>query len=197
MSFWDERYASKEYAYGKEPNDFLREVISQIPPGNVLCLAEGEGRNAVFLATHGYQATAVDQSATGLAKAHTLATERGVTISTVQSDLDHFVIQPGAWQGIISVWAHVPSSVRASLHQRCVDGLSPGGVFVLEGYSPKQREKRTGGPTELDRLMDLSVVRKELPGLRFLIDREMERDVHEGSYHNGIGSVIQILARKP
>lgn len=197
MNFWDERYSQKEYAYGKEPNVLLREYYSHIPQGNVLCLAEGEGRNAVFLATHGHHVTAVDQSAAGLTKARALATERGVKVTTVQSDLETFDIQTGAWQGIVSIWAHVPSLARAALHKRCVAGLAPGGVFLLEAYSPKQLEKGTGGPTDLDRLMDLSAVREELAGLHFIVSREIERDVQEGTFHNGIGSVIQILAQKP
>lgn len=197
LNFWDERYSKKEPTYGWEPNDFLREGISRIPPGKVLCLAEGEGRNAVFLATQGYDVTAVDQSAVGLAKAQGFAAERGVAIKTVQSDLSRFEIQPGAWQGIISIWAHVPSLVRGDLHKRCVAGLAPGGLFLLEAYSPKQLGRGTGGPSDLDLLMDLSVVRRELAGLQFEIACERERDVQEGPFHNGVGSVIQILAKKP
>ena len=197
LNFWDERYSKKEPTYGWEPNDFLREGISRIPPGKVLCLAEGEGRNAVFLAKQGYDVTAVDQSAVGLAKAQGFAAERGVTIKTVQSDLARFEIQPGAWQGIISIWAHVPSLVRGDLHKRCVAGLAPGGLFLLEAYSPKQLGRGTGGPSDLDLLMDLSVVRRELAGLQFEIACERERDVQEGPFHNGVGSVIQILAKKP
>lgn len=197
LNFWDERYSKKEPTYGWEPNDFLREGISRIPPGKVLCLAEGEGRNAVFLAKQGYDVTAVDQSAVGLAKAQGFAAERGVAIKTVQSDLSRFEIQPGAWQGIISIWAHVPSLVRGDLHKRCVAGLAPGGLFLLEAYSPKQLGRGTGGPSDLDLLMDLSVVRRELAGLQFEIACERERDVQEGPFHNGVGSVIQILAKKP
>ena len=197
LNFWDERYSKKEPTYGWEPNDFLREGISRIPPGKVLCLAEGEGRNAVFLAKQGYDVTAVDQSAVGLAKARGFAAERGVAIKTVQSDLSRFEIQPGAWQGIISIWAHVPSLVRGDLHKRCVAGLAPGGLFLLEAYSPKQLGRGTGGPSDLDLLMDLSVVRRELAGLQFEIACERERDVQEGPFHNGVGSVIQILAKKP
>ncbi len=197
QNFWDERYSKKEPTYGWEPNDFLREGISRIPPGKVLCLAEGEGRNAVFLATQGYDVTAVDQSAVGLAKAQGFAAERGVAIKTGQSDLARFEIQPGAWQGIISIWAHVPSLVRGDLHKRCAAGLASGGLFLLEAYSPKQMGRGTGGPSDLDLLMDLAVVRRELAGLQFEIACERERDVQEGPFHNGVGSVIQILAKKP
>lgn len=87
---WDERYDGADYVYGTEPNEFLVSQIGQLPPGRVLCLAEGEGRNAVFLAEHGFAVTAVDQSAVGLAKAERLAAQRGVHIETVVADLAEF-----------------------------------------------------------------------------------------------------------
>lgn len=196
-SVWDERYARAGFAYGREPNDFLKGVFSHIPRGRVLCLAEGEGRNAAFLAREGFAVTAVDQSAVGLAKARALAAERGVDIKTVQADLSGFEFAPGHWQGIVSIWAHLPSAVRSNLHQRCVAGLAPGGVFLLEAYSPRQIGKGTGGPPEVDLLMDVETVKRELAGLHFVLAHERERDVREGIFHNGISSVVQILAVKP
>ncbi len=194
--WWDERYSNKEYIYGKEPNDFLREFVHRIPRGRVLCLAEGEGRNAVFLAERGYGVTAVDQSSVGLAKARALAEVRGVRLNTVVSDLGQLAIEPGAWQGIVSIWAHMPSKARAALHGRCAAGLAPGGVFLLEAYNPKQLGRGTGGPPDVDFLMDLSAVKNELSGLGFEIARELERDVNEGPFHNGVGAVVQVLAIK-
>ncbi len=193
---WDERFSEPGYAYGTEPNQFLASVTDRIPNGRVLSLAEGEGRNAVFLARLGYEVTAVDASKVGLAKAESLAAERGVVISTVHADLADFDIEPGAWQGIVSVFCHLPPVVRASLHERCLRGLAPDGVFVLEGFSPRQLEHATGGPKSLELLMDLDVIRQELPGLRFEIAREIERPVVEGKYHRGTAAVIQIFAEK-
>jgi len=193
---WDERFSEPGYAYGTEPNGFLESVVERIPPGNVLCLAEGEGRNAVFLAELGYEVTAVDTSTIGLAKAETLARNRGFTIETVLADLEDYSIEPGAWQGIVSIYCHLPPVVRAALHERCLRGLAPGGVFVLEGFTPLQLDLGTGGPKSRELLMELEIIRQELPGLRLEIAREIERDVAEGKYHNGTASVVQILAVK-
>lgn len=193
---WDERFSEPGFAYGTEPNDFLVSVVDHIPMGKVLCLAEGEGRNAVFLAERGYEVTAVDASAVGLAKAKALAEERGTTVETVLADLADYAIEPTAWQGIVSVFCHLPPVTRAALHERCLRGLAPGGVFVLEGFTPRQLVLGTGGPKSRELLMELEVVRQELPGLRLEIAREIERELAEGRYHKGRAAVIQILATK-
>jgi SAM-dependent methyltransferase len=129
---WDERYSKSEFAYGTEPNDFLVSVADRIPRGPVLMLGDGEGRNGVFLASRGLQVLAVDQSAIGLAKARQLASERGVRLRTEQADLRDYPIQPCAWTGIVSIFCHLPPSIRAPLHAAVVRGLVHGGVFVLE-----------------------------------------------------------------
>jgi SAM-dependent methyltransferase len=193
---WDKRFSEPGYAYGTEPNGFLVTVADRIPRGKVLCLAEGEGRNAVYLAELGYDVTAVDTSAVGLEKAEALAHERGVAIETVNADLGEFEIEPGVWQGVVSIFCHLPPVVRAALHERCLRGLAPGGVFALEGFTPRQLELGTGGPKNLELLMELEIIRQELPGLRLEIGREIEREVAEGKYHKGTAAVVQILAVK-
>jgi SAM-dependent methyltransferase len=193
---WDKRFSEPGYAYGTEPNGFLASVADRIPSGNILCLAEGEGRNAVYLAELGYDVTAVDTSTVGLAKAEALAHNRGVTIETVNADLEEYEIEPGVWQGIVSIFCHLPPVIRAALHERCLRGLVPGGVFVLEGFTPGQLELGTGGPKNRELLMELEIIRQELPGLRLEIAREIEREVIEGKYHGGTASVVQILAVK-
>jgi SAM-dependent methyltransferase len=193
---WDERFSEPGYAYGTEPNGFLVSVADRIPRGKVLCLAEGEGRNAVYLAGLGYDVTAIDTSTVGLAKAEELAHDRGVTIETVNADLEEYQIEQGVWQGIVSIFCHLPPVIRAALHERCLRGLAPGGVFVLEGFTPRQLELGTGGPKSRDLLMELEIIRQELPGLRLEVAREIEREVAEGKYHKGAAAVVQILAVK-
>jgi SAM-dependent methyltransferase len=195
-AMWDERYSEEGWAYGTEPNDFLAEVCERIPPGSVLCLGEGEGRNAVHLAGRGHAVTAVDASGVGLAKAAALATERGARITTVQADLSSFRIEPAHWQGIVSIWCHLPQPLRREVHGRCVAGLAPGGVLVLEAYTPDQLSHGTGGPPTVALLMTLAELREEFRGLRLEIGRELERDVCEGRYHDGRSAVVQILALK-
>lgn len=197
LQSWNERYDRAEYVFGTEPNDFLASVAEQIPAGPVLCLAEGEGRNAVFLAGRGHAVTAVDQSAVGLAKAERLAAERGAAIATVVTDLGGFAIEPGAWAGIVSIFFHVPRELRAAVYRRAVAGLRPGGVFVLEAYTPAQIALGTGGPRDPNLMPTLGLLRAELAGLEIAIGRELRRPVIEGIGHTGEAEVVQVLARRP
>lgn len=193
-NFWNERYATSQYVYGTEPNDFLRQMASRIPKGPVLCLAEGEGRNAVFLAERGYSVTGVDGSAAGLAKAQALAASRGVELKTQVVDLADYVIEPGAWAGVVSIWAHLPPLLRRRLHAEVVAGLAPGGVFILEAYTPEQLKFGTGGPSDPSLCMTLAALRTELAGLEIVVGRECEREVIEGVGHTGRASVVQVCA---
>jgi len=194
---WDERYSEPSFVYGTAPNEFLVSMADRIPQGKILSLAEGEGRNAVYLASLGYQVTGVDGSEVGLAKARQLADERGVAITTIHADLGEFVIEPEQWYGIIACYCHVPSAIRIPLHQAAVRGLKPGGVFVLEAFSKEQLAYGTGGPQELDMLMSLDELLVELAGLEFIHTVQMEREVREGSRHTGLASVVQVMGIKP
>lgn len=194
---WDQRYSEPGYTYGTTPNTFLVSVVNRIPSGRVLMLAEGEGRNAVYLASLGYQITAVDGSAVGLGKALELAAERGVSLTAVVADLDGFEIEPGQWDAIVSCFCHIPSAIRIPLHRKVVNGLKPGGVFVLEAFSKEQMDYDTGGPKSLDMLMSREELLQELAGLEIIHAATLVRDVKEGRGHTGLASVVQILAMKP
>jgi SAM-dependent methyltransferase len=193
---WNERYSQPDYAFGKYPNDFLVQVIEQIPQGRVLCLGEGEGRNAVYLAQQGCTVTAVDASPVGLEKAQKLAAERSVEIETIVADLADFVIQPDAWDGVVSIFCHLPPPLRAQVHRQVVAGLRPGGVFVLEAYTPRQLTLKTGGPPTANLMMELATLQQELVGLEFRHALELEREIQEGSFHQGPSAVVQVLALK-
>ena len=192
---WDERYSLPEYAYGTQPNDFLVSVASKIPQGRVLCLAEGEGRNAVYLASLGYEVVAVDQSKIGLAKAEQLATQQQVKIHTIVADLADFVIEPQSWQAIVSIFCHLPSPLWRRVHRAAVAGLARGGLLILEAYTPRQLQWKTGGPTNLDMLVSQDLVRAELADLDFEVLQEVERNIIEGIYHNGMSAVVQVLGK--
>lgn len=195
---WDERYSGKDYAYGTAPNDFLREMVSALPSGRVLCLADGEGRNGVFLAEQGFAVTSVDQSASGMRKARELAASRGVAIETVVADLSEWEMGEGRWDAIVSIFAHMPPAVRGPLHRRVVRALRPGGVFLLEAYTPDQLNTTgTGGPAQAAMMMTLPGLKSELEGLDVLTGVELRRSVDEGKFHSGEGAVVRFLARKP
>jgi SAM-dependent methyltransferase len=195
---WDERYKEDGFAYGTAPNDFLKSMYSRIPAGGrVLCLAEGEGRNAVFLAKQGYAVTAVDQSPVGLEKAQRLADENGVTISTIVADLADYDLGNEVWDGIVSIAVHVPAKLRKQIHGRVVDALKAGGVFILEAYTERHLEMSgVGGPSQKELLMSLEALESELDGLEFDVAREIERSMSEGKYHQGESAVVQFVARK-
>lgn len=196
---WNQRYSEPGFAYGTEANDFLAANAERtLPPkGEILCLAEGEGRNAVFLARLGFRVTGVDSSAVGLEKARALAARHGVEIATIVADLGEFDLGAARWDGIVSIWCHTPSDLRSRLHRSVVMALRPGGVLLLESYTPKQLEYKTGGPPTAELMMTLGAVREELAGLEFLDAEEKLREVHEGKYHDGMSAVLQVVARKP
>jgi SAM-dependent methyltransferase len=198
--FWDARYAEPALAYGDAPNDFLASVADRLPPrGRILCLAEGQGRNAVFLAERGHRVLAVDLSAVGLARARALAEARGVEIETAVADLDDYEPGEAAWDAVVSVFAHTAASVRRRLHRRVVRALRPGGAFVLEAYTPEQTRRDTGGPSgpeAVDITMTAAGLAEELAGLDVEILREVEREVVEGPYHRGAAAVVQMVAWK-
>ncbi len=193
---FDARYAEPGYAYGREPNDFLVQCAGAIPPGRVLCLAEGQGRNAVFLAARGHAVTAVDRSAPGIEKARALASERHLSVAFEVADLETYDLGEEEWAGVVAIFAHLPPDLRARVFARVVRALRPGGAFVLEAYSPAQLAFTTGGPRSPELLMRLEDLRRELTGLDLEIGREIERDVVEGRYHTGRAAVVQVLGRK-
>ena len=193
---WNERYSSDRYAYGMEANDFLVSMIDRLPGGKILCLAEGEGRNAVWLAEQGNEVTAVDASDIGLQKADRLAQARGVEITSIHADLADYDIGTQQWDAIISIFCHLPPALRQDVHRRCVAGLRDNGMILLEAYTPSQLEYKTGGPPVAEMMMDMRSLRSELNGLEFLHLQECVREIHEGEFHNGPGAVVQALARK-
>jgi len=197
MSMWDERYGKPDYFYGTDPNDFLRAHAGDIPPGgNVLCLAEGEGRNAVYLAGLGHTVTAVDGSPVGLAKMQRLAQEKGVRVTAIVGDLSAFPITPGHWNAIVSVWVPMPKDLRQRVHAACVTGLCPGGVMILEAYRPKQLDYKTGGPPTADLMTTLPDLQTDFAKLEIIVAHEIDREIHEGVGHNGMSAVVQFVGRK-
>ena len=194
---WDKRYGAADFFYGTEPNDFLRAEAARLPRGDVLCLGDGEGRNGVWLAEQGHTVTSIDLSAVGLAKAAALAETRGVRLTTVQADLATFDLGRDRWHGVVSVFCHLPSALRRDVYARVVRALRPGGVVLLESYTPAQLGRGTGGPPDVDMLVDLVSLRTDFAELEMLHAVERERDVREGKGHRGPSSVVQLIGRKP
>ncbi|MCA9088150.1 MAG: class I SAM-dependent methyltransferase [Planctomycetaceae bacterium] len=192
---WNQRYAGDEFVYGTEPNSFLVEHAGRLT-GPVLSLAEGEGRNAVYLASLGLDVLGVDSSDVGLAKAQALADSRGVTIRTEVADLETFEPAENAYGAVVSIWAHLPSRIRSRLYPLLERSLKPGGIILLEAYTVDQLARETGGPKDADMLLTRSKIEREFPNLETVLLREIDREVQEGSYHAGLSSVVQFIGRK-
>lgn len=195
-AMWEQRFAGETYLYGTEPNEFLRTSLATLPKGAAMCLAEGEGRNAVFLAESGYQVSSVDLAQAGVDKTKRLAEKRGVKVDAVIGDLADFDLGHKRWDLVVSIFAHVPPGVRRSLHRRVVDSLKPGGALLLEAYTPNQVGRGTGGPPVVELTMTLDSLRVEFAPLEFVHAEELDRDVLEGTGHCGHGAVVQVIARK-
>ena len=186
-AYWDARFAEDGLAYGTEPNDFLASVVAQVRVGAALCLCEGEGRNATFLAHRGFRTTAVDFSTVALRKAGVLAAERGVTIDTRCADMAGFDPGVAQWDLVTMIFGQPDCKIRRVLYARIAECLRPGGAFILE-------TKSEANAAEDSRYPDSSVLRAELAGLDFVIVRDVLRILKEGRYHDGEQRTAQILA---
>src|SRR3990167_4431189 len=201
-NFWNNKYQDLDkYAYGTEPNDFLKERVNDIKPnGRVLCLAEGEGRNAVFLAKQGFEVSSVDISDVGVKKTKKLAELSNVHVNAQCGDLEDFEIEPHYFDAMIFIFCHLPNPLREKVFRRAISGLKENGVIIMEVYSVNQIGKGTGGPqTEsllytLNELNEYFVTKNKFS---LIHEAELEREIVEGSLHTGVGSVVQFVARRP
>lgn len=197
---WDARYSEDELAYGDQPNDFLKEQVGALAKGDCLCIAEGQGRNAAWLAAQGFAVTAMDQSAAGMQRAQDFARAQGQEIATEVADLATYDLGENRWDAIVAIFAHLPPALRADVHRRIVTALKPGGTVLIEAYTPdKYAMPGHGGPPESQRdwTMTKDLLLGEFAGLEPVIAREVEREVNEGKHHWGLSATVQFLASKP
>jgi len=196
-AFWNRRYNEPELAYGDNPNDFLRQQAETLPPGDALCLADGQGRNAVFLARLGHRVTAQDLSPVGLRCAQELARRHHVNLTTDCSDLASFAPEPASVDLVVAIWMQLPTPLRAQVHEMAIAALRPGGLLILEAYTRDQLGLGTGGPPSLALLVDPVDLRQELSGLQLALFNVCRRHIDEGPYHQGESAVVQVVGRKP
>lgn len=198
MATWHERFQTKEYVYGTDPNEFIKNMQNRLRlSGRALAIAEGEGRNAVYLAEQGMDVTAWDMARSGLDKTERLAEERRVAVLTEQVDLAHAEWAEEAWDLIICVFGHYPKDVQHKTFDGIRHALKPGGHFLMEVYSVDQPAYGTGGPKQesfLYRPEEVLEAFQEFKITHFFTG-EVER--HEGKLHNGLSHVIQLACQKP
>ncbi len=196
---WDARYATPGWHFGTEPADFLRRHAPLLPAAaRVLSVAEGEGRNAVFLARLGHAVTGFDSSAVGLAKARRLAEDAGVAVTLHHADIDDWTWMPDAFDAVAIVFCQFATpAVRTRLFAGIDRTLRPGGLLLLHGYAPRQIDYGTGGPGAVENLYTLDLVRAGFPGYRALVAADYDAVLHEGHGHSGRSALIDFVARKP
>lgn len=196
-TFWNERFGEPGFMYGDQPNDFLKaQSFSLTPGGRILCLAEGEGRNGVYLAAQGFDVTCVDFSESGLKKTQQLAETHEVSVCTECADLTHYEIEHDAWDGIVMIFGHFDEDLRASLYQRIRKGLKQGGTLLMEVYSKVQLSHGTGGPKSIEYLYDKQELEAAFSDFSSVSIEELTREINEGAYHQGLSATIQVKAIK-
>lgn len=194
--FWDQRYAAKEYVYGEVPNEFFRKEIEKLNPGKILLPGEGEGRNAVFAATLGWEVVAFDQSREGRKKALELASRKNVTFSYQVTDMNEFVADHGTFDCIAMIFVHFSEPERQIFHKKLLSLLKPGGTLIMEVFSKDQLGRKSGGPQHLDLLYSEEDLRADFSGLNLLQIQALETNLKEGRYHEGMAAVIRLAGKK-
>ncbi|MFC3039411.1 class I SAM-dependent methyltransferase [Virgibacillus xinjiangensis] len=194
---WDDSFSDEEYVYGTSPNKFIEKMSGLLSDrSNIGCFAEGEGRNAVYLAKLGHTVTAYDQSPVGLAKAEDLAKEHGVNLHTAAVDLTKEKVEAQQFDAAVMVFGHVPKESQSFLIENILDSVKAGGYILLEVYSEDQLHYRTGGPKSLDMLYHPSQVLEWIEDHQCLHFYYGEAERNEGKRHHGTGHVIQAAVRK-
>ena len=194
---WDERYARQEYIYGTEPNKFLKEQLSLLKPGRILFPAEGEGRNAVFAASLGWETDAFDQSVEGQRKAIKLATHRGVSVDYYIQSLNDWNPEPDQYDCIALIFVHLPEGLRQQVHNAVIRSLKPGGTLLLEAFTLNQLPRTSGGPKTAELLFTRELIVSDFKELIFTEFAETQTTLNEGPLHQGLADVIQLTALKP
>lgn len=194
--FWNERFGIEEYLYGKEPNVFLKQELEGLTPGKILFPAEGEGRNAVYAATLGWEVDALDSSEVGKAKAEKLAGEKGVKINYELVNLKFHKFPKQQYDAVAIVYFHLPSDCRADVYKEAVGSLKSGGKLILELFDKEQFKVPYAGPKDEDLLYSLEDAVSDFIDLDFDKLSKETIQMDEGSGHTGTGYVIRFVGIK-
>lgn len=198
---WNERYRSEEFAYGIQPNNYLKEQLQKLNPGKILFPAEGEGRNAVYAAKCGWNVSAFDISSEGRKKAQRLAEENKVVIDYSVGELGALNYSSGQFDAIALIYAHFPAEIKSGIHKMLDKLLRKDGVVIFEAFSKRHLEyiaqnPEVGGPKDVATLFSIEEIRSDFSNYEVIELEEKEIELKEGVFHNGIGSVIRFVGRK-
>lgn len=193
--FWNERYAQEEFIYGTQPNEFFKAQLDKLDVGKLLLPAEGEGRNAVYAASQGWEVVAFDISAKGKEKALGLSKERQVSVHYEISGVLEFHSDV-KFDAIGLCYAHFPANIRKQAHQHLMQFLKPDGIVIFEAFAKAQLGKPSGGPKNLEMLFSINEVKEEFSNLDFSYLKEETVTLEEGNYHQGTAEVIRFIGKK-
>jgi SAM-dependent methyltransferase len=196
---WEARFATPDYAFGKEPNYFLQSRRKLLPRhGRALAIADGEGRNGVWLAEQGLNVISVDFSPAAQKKARALAAERGMKVTFVQADVHAWDYPEAAFEVVVEIFAQFSSPAERAIKWRGMRrALKSGGALIIQGYTPRQLQYGTGGPKRLENLYTRAMLEQKFGDFRDLNIVEEEREMREGASHAGMSAVIGLTAIKP
>ena len=196
---WNARFAAEGYLFGTEPNEFLRAHAALLPKkGRVLAVADGEGRNGVWLAQQGLDVLSIDFSPVALAKARALARERGVKLETAEADLAKWRWPRSGFTAVVAIFIQfVGPALRDKIFAGVKRALKPGGVLLMQGYRPRQLEYKTGGPPVEENLYTEELLRSAFADLEIVELVSHDDEIHEGRGHDGMSALIDLVARKP
>ena len=195
-NFWNERYSEKEYVYGEEPNVFFAEQVKNIKPGKIILPCEGEGRNAVYAASLGWEVNAFDSSEAGKIKALQLAAVKGVSINYTVYDANTITYAENSVDIVAFIYAHFPATIRKQIHQKAIRWLKPGGKLILEAFNPLQLQNNSGGPKELSMLYTEDMMKEDFAELKIEFLEAVQIELREGKYHEGKADVIRFVGIK-
>jgi SAM-dependent methyltransferase len=195
---WSERFSGAEYHFGTEPNAFLASQAGRLRPGmRALCVADGEGRNGAWLARRGLRVTSFDLSPVGVEKARRLAREAGVTLDARVADINRWDWDAARYDVVVAIFIQFASPAeRAEIFAGMMRALAPGGLLLLQGYTPRQLEYKTGGPSVAENLYDQALLRASFAQLEILHLAEHDDVVREGKGHSGMSALIDLVARR-
>lgn len=196
-AFWNERYAEDGFVYGKIPNAYLTEVVSEIKNnGSVLVVGDGEGRNGVWLAKQGFDVTCVDYSTVAIEKINNFAKTQKVGLATVCADMSKWDWPVDQFDAVVSIYVHFLPEIRKSLHIKMIEALKPGGVILMEAFNKDQLQYKSGGPPVLEMLFSKEIIEEDFSSINIVTVEEKIVQLNEGKYHCGDGAVVRLIARK-
>jgi Methyltransferase domain len=198
---WDDRYSKDEFAYGEQPNNYLKEQLEKLNAGTILFPAEGEGRNAVFAAKLGWTVSAFDISVEGKNKAFRLAETNNVTIDYQVGELQTLNYKTEQFDAIALIYAHFPADIKSFYHKTLDNYLRKGGLVIFEAFSKRHidyiaKNEKVGGPKDIAMLFSINELKSDFADYEIIELVEKEIELNEGLFHNGEGSVIRFVGRK-